>query len=78
MANFDYPSEERMILEYIAGPPNTTVFYTRRAALLAKQDALQLSRTNVRTCNGGRLSYLRSDPRTLDATRSLPEFFWGC
>lgn len=33
MANSDYPSEERMILEYIAGPPNTTVFYTARCPL---------------------------------------------
>lgn len=33
MANFDYPSEERMKLEYIAGPPNTTVFYTARCPL---------------------------------------------
>lgn len=28
MANADYPLEERMIVEYIAGPPDTTVFYT--------------------------------------------------
>ncbi len=33
MENYDYPSEERMTNEYIAGPPNTTVFYTARCPL---------------------------------------------
>lgn len=32
-SNFDYSSGERMILEYTAGPPNTTVFYTTRCPL---------------------------------------------